>query len=80
MVDATIGGKNGVNYNNTKNLLGCIRQPQEIHICTEYLKTLPKAELQSGLAEVAKIVYTYDKEFFEFLMSINYDEILQKHN
>jgi 3-dehydroquinate synthase len=42
MVDATVGGKNGVNYHNTKNLIGTIRNPNVIYINLAYLRTQSK--------------------------------------
>ena len=54
MVDASIGGKNGVNLNNHKNLIGTIRQPETIIIDTSFLKTLPVEEFKNGLAELIK--------------------------
>jgi 3-dehydroquinate synthase len=42
MVDATVGGKNGVNYQNTKNLIGTIRNPKNIFIHLPYLRTQSK--------------------------------------
>jgi len=54
MVDAAIGGKNGVNVENNKNLVGSVRQPDFLFINTCWLSTLPSEEILSGLAEVAK--------------------------
>jgi 3-dehydroquinate synthetase len=42
MVDATVGGKNGVNYQNTKNLIGTIRNPKHIYLHLPYLRTQTK--------------------------------------
>ena len=54
MVDAAIGGKNGVNYHRFKNLVGTIRQPDEVLIDPAFLKTLPRREMLCGLAEMFK--------------------------
>ncbi len=54
MTDAAIGGKNGVNFNNHKNLIGTINQPETIIIDKIFLKTLPKEEYSNGIAEIIK--------------------------
>lgn len=52
--DAAIGGKNGVNLDNYKNILGTINFPQWIYICPLFFKTLPSREFNAGIAEVIK--------------------------
>ena len=66
-VDASIGGKNGVNLNGYKNLIGTIRQPRFCLLDFELLKTLPKRELASGLAEIAKCGAIADPALFGYL-------------
>jgi 3-dehydroquinate synthase len=53
-VDASVGGKNGVNFAGHKNLIGTIRQPEFVFCDTSLLGTLPISELRSGYAEVIK--------------------------
>ncbi len=53
-VDAAIGGKTGVNFDNYKNILGVIRQPEFTYICPEVLGTLPYRDFLSGAAELLK--------------------------
>lgn len=53
-VDAAIGGKTGVNFENYKNILGVIRQPEFTYICPEVLGTLPYRGFLSGVAELLK--------------------------
>lgn len=53
-VDAAIGGKTGVNFENYKNILGVIRQPEFTYICPEVLGTLPYRNFLSGAAELLK--------------------------
>ena len=53
-VDAAIGGKTGVNFENYKNILGVIRQPEFTYICPEVLGTLPYRDILSGAAELLK--------------------------
>ena len=53
-VDAAIGGKNGVNLDSYKNMIGVFRQPEVTFICPEPLETLPYPQLVSGAAELLK--------------------------
>jgi 3-dehydroquinate synthase len=54
MVDASVGGKNGVDLGNLKNQIGVINVPQMVLIDTAYLDTLPQNQMRSGLAEMLK--------------------------
>ena len=54
MVDASIGGKVGINSKQGKNLLGVFHEPTKIYFCESFLKTLPPVELISGKGEVLK--------------------------
>ncbi|WP_264522401.1 3-dehydroquinate synthase [Flavobacterium sp. N1994] len=54
MVDASVGGKNGVDLGNLKNQIGVINVPKMVLIDTEYLTTLPQDQMRSGLAEMLK--------------------------
>jgi 3-dehydroquinate synthase len=67
MADAAIGGKNAVNINHVKNLVGTFRMPDRILISTEFLKTLEDDELINGMAEVIKISLVYDSFLFNEL-------------
>jgi 3-dehydroquinate synthase len=67
MVDASIGGKVGVNHPEGKNLIGSFYQPSLVLADCQTLTTLPQRELTSGWAEVVKHGLILDKEFFEFL-------------
>lgn len=58
--DASIGGKNGVNFQGFKNILGTIRQPEWVCICTELLRTLPLRYWREGIAEMLKTFAIYD--------------------
>ena len=53
-VDAAIGGKNGVNFDRYKNMLGTFRQAEFVLIDTDFLRTLPQRELRCGAAEMLK--------------------------
>ncbi len=67
MVDASIGGKVGVNHPEGKNLIGAFHQPGLVVIDPQTLTTLPQRELTSGWAEVIKHGLILDRGFFEFL-------------
>lgn len=54
MVDAAIGGKTGINFGGSKNIVGTFYPAHEVRICPGLLKTLPDKEYKSGLAEVIK--------------------------
>ncbi|MGM0649976.1 MAG: 3-dehydroquinate synthase [Bacteroidota bacterium] len=62
MVDAAIGGKNGINYKGYKNVIGCINQPEMTWIDPEFLHTLPNEHYYNGLAEVVKTAFVLDAE------------------
>lgn len=66
-VDASVGGKTGFDFNGVKNLVGTFAEPYQVIIDTSVLKTLPKREYISGLAEVIKYGIIYDKSFFDYL-------------
>ena len=54
MTDAAIGGKNGIDFQDVKNAIGTINQPEAIFIHKPFLETLPEVQFQSGMAEVIK--------------------------
>ncbi len=66
-VDASIGGKNGVNYEGYKNMVGVIRQPDFVICDPAMLPTLPAAEYHMGFAEVIKYGAIFDRDLFELL-------------
>jgi len=66
-VDASIGGKTGVNHSMGKNLIGAFYQPQAVIIDTETLNTLPPREWRCGLAEIIKYGIIDVPEIFELL-------------
>lgn len=66
-VDASIGGKNGVNLEGYKNIVGVIRQPEFVICDIELLKTLNKREFIYGWAEVIKCAAILERDFFTYL-------------
>ena len=65
MVDASIGGKNGVDLGSIKNQIGIIREPKAVIIDTQFLSTLPQNEMRSGLAEMLKHGLIFDKNYWD---------------
>jgi len=64
MVDASIGGKNGVDLGNLKNQVGVIQQPPKVFINPAYLNTLPTQQMKSGLAEMLKHGLIYNPTYW----------------
>ena len=66
-VDSSVGGKTAVNHELGKNMIGAFYQPSTVIIDTLTLNTLPKREVNAGLAEVIKYGAILDYAFFEWL-------------
>jgi len=64
-VDASLGGKNGVNFSGYKNLIGIIRQPVFVLCDPGMLDTLPEEEYISGFAEIVKHAIILDEQMFQ---------------
>jgi 3-dehydroquinate synthase len=67
MVDAAIGGKNGIDVGSYKNMVGLIRHPQRLFYDDAFLDTLPEAEWINGFAEIIKHAAVFDADLFAFL-------------
>ncbi len=67
-VDASVGGKNGINYNGLKNQIGTINNPEKILISSDFLNTLNHQEFMSGFAEMIKHALIYDRSHFDELI------------
>jgi 3-dehydroquinate synthase len=76
-VDASTGGKNGVNLGDAKNMLGLIRQPEFVICDTSMLLTLSDQEYLSGLAELIKTAVIGDTELFD-LIEENFEKIMAR--
>lgn len=66
-VDASVGGKTGINNKYGKNLIGAFHQPMEVNIDPYFLSTLPKREFAAGVAEIIKMAVTFNEDFFIWL-------------
>lgn len=66
-VDAAVGGKNGVNVADYKNMVGTFAHPEFIVLDVEMLKTLPLRELRAGISEVVKAAIIGDAELFSLI-------------
>lgn len=66
-VDASVGGKTGVNNKFGKNLVGAFHQPKAVYIDPFFLTTLPKREFGAGVAEIIKMAVCFNKDFFQWL-------------
>ena len=77
MIDASIGGKNGINFNNYKNQIGLFSEPNSVIINPNFLKTLNERELMSGLAEMMKYAFIADESLLD-LDSDNYLDFIEK--
>jgi len=72
-VDASVGGKLGVDFHGFKNHLGVFNEPETVLISSEFLKTLDKQELRSGFAEIMKHGLIRDASYFRTLSLSNWE-------
>ena len=70
MVDASIGGKVGINIGSLKNQVGVFNYPKLILIDTSFLETLPKREITSGFAEMLKHGLIFEKNYYKTLSEL----------
>lgn len=78
MVDASVGGKNGVDLGALKNQIGTITNPQMVLVDTRFLATLPQNQMRSGLAEMLKHGLIFEQNFwnqFLNLAELNSDDL-----
>lgn len=74
-VDASIGGKTGINLKYGKNLVGTFYQPSFVYIDLKTLSTLPKNQIKEGLAEIIKYGIIKNKKIFETLENISFEDL-----
>ncbi|MEO0001419.1 MAG: 3-dehydroquinate synthase [Bacteroidota bacterium] len=78
MVDASIGGKNGIDVGEYKNMVGIIRQPSFLFYDSSLLSTLPDKEWSNGFAEIIKHACILDRPMFKLLESTSLDKLRKK--
>jgi len=66
-VDASVGGKNGVNFKGYKNMVGVFNQPDFVICDIDLLKTLPNREVLSGFSEMIKTAVIADETLFDYM-------------
>ena len=66
-VDASVGGKNGINFGKLKNMIGIFNPPKFVICDPILLQTLPKREVRSGFGEVIKHAFIKDENLYQFL-------------
>ncbi|WP_396165066.1 3-dehydroquinate synthase [Flavobacterium sp.] len=71
MVDASVGGKTGVDLGSLKNQIGVINEPKSVIVISKFLETLPTNQMRSGLAEMLKHGLIYDKLYWDKLKNLN---------
>ncbi len=75
-VDASVGGKTGIDMEHLKNIIGTFTQPKAVFIDTNFLKTLPERQLISGFAEMLKHGLIADRNYFYLLKEASPQNIL----
>ncbi|WP_215491661.1 3-dehydroquinate synthase [Fenollaria sporofastidiosus] len=79
MTDASIGSKTGIDFCDKKNIVGTFYDPYKVYIAIDTLKTLPKEEYISGLAEVIKHALIYESGLYEMLINErDIEDVLEK--
>lgn len=76
-IDAAIGGKTGVNMDVLKNQVGSFWAPKGVYVWPGFLETLPRDQVRSGLAEVAKTALIRDEQFWRWLSRKPVHKILE---
>ncbi len=82
--DSSVGGKVGVDFDGSKNIIGAFYQPKLVYINVNSLKTLPVRELKAGLAEIIKHGIISDADFYEYVdynikKIFNFDEYVLQY-
>ena len=77
-VDSSIGGKTAINLAGVKNIVGAFYQPKGVIIDPDLLKTLPKRQINNGLAEAIKMSLTADEGLFNLIDEGNTEENIEE--
>ena len=75
MVDASVGGKLGIDLENFKNQIGLFKSPKGVYILPEFLQTLNQRQVVSGYAEIIKHALIADKDYWQLLMETSIEKI-----
>ncbi len=67
MADASIGGKNAINFNNVKNVIGTFYLPKSIIINFDFIKTLKNIQIKSGLLEIVKTSLLFSVDLYKYI-------------
>ncbi len=67
MVDSSIGGKTGINFNTRKNIIGSFYQPEMVITDLDFLSSLPDSEITSGIGEIIKYAFLSEKKFYSYV-------------
>lgn len=78
MVDASVGGKTGVDFLGHKNILGAFKEPLGVYISPYFLKTLALDELKSGIGEVIKYYYLSESFSLDYLLNKDYLNLIKE--
>lgn len=78
-VDSSVGGKTAINLSGIKNIVGAFYQPDKVFIDIDFLKTLEKKEIMSGIGEIAKYGFIIDEDYIDYLQK-NLDRIESLEN
>ena len=73
-VDSSVGGKTAINLSGIKNIVGAFYQPDKVFIDIDFLRTLEKKEIMSGIGEIAKYGFIVDEDYIDYLQN-NLDRI-----
>lgn len=66
-VDSSVGGKVGIDFKHSKNMIGAFYQPEYVYVNINTLKTLPEREFRAGIAEVIKYGPIYSPAFYDYV-------------
>lgn len=78
MVDASVGGKVGLDFKDLKNQIGVFNNPKSVLINPEFLQTLPENELKSGFSEVVKHALIADKDLWNKINSVPFENLVME--
>ena len=79
-VDASIGGKLGIDFEGLKNQIGVFKNPKAVFVHTEFLQTLDERQVHSGFAEIIKHALIADRNYFKELQELNFENIEELDN